>query len=326
MEQERRSIRVGLAVIACAVLLHLVGGAADAAVALFSHPRVAEFLVYLETGRVVRLEMQQPVLEETTAPTQEATLPKREPVSFTAQDADLVKWSNATGYEPDIETLITSALDWDLTQGGPAVLILHTHATESYTGVSGYRTEDADCNMLRVGQEIARVLEENGIQVIHDTTLHDKPSYNGSYNNARQTIAARLEEYPTIRLVLDVHRDALELTDAVQLSTEAQVDGQDSAQIMLVMGTNASGLEHPGWQENLAIGLKLQVLLERAHPGICRAMQLRRERFNQDLSPGGMIVEVGAAGDTLEEALVAACAFAQSIVALSQGTIADSTN
>ena len=174
--------------------------------------------------------------------------------------------------------------------------------------------------MLRVGQEMAKILEENGIGVIHDTTLHDQPSYNGSYSYARRTIEAYLEKYPSIRMVLDVHRDALELSETEQLSTHARVDGQDSAQLMLVMGTNAGGLYHPAWQENLSVGLKIQALLERQYPGICRPLQLRTERFNQDLSAAGMIIEVGAAGDTLEKALVAAGAFARAIVTLARGT------
>lgn len=335
MEQERRSIRVGMCVLACALLLRFAGGMWDMAVELLTDPRAASFLVYLETGRLVRLDGPQPTNPETepaqtceqTEPVPEQTDPKKQPVSFVPDEATLVKTSNFTHYDPDLGALLTKPLSWDLRSGGPAVLILHTHATESYTGTPGYRTEDPNYNMLRVGQEIARVLEENGIGVIHDTTLHDKPSYNGSYNNARQTIEARLKEYPSIRMVLDVHRDALELDDNTQLSTHAQVDGEESAQLMLVMGTNAGGLYHPGWQENLAVGMKLQVLLEREYPGVCRPMHLRTERFNQDLSAAGMIVEVGASGDSLEEALVAARAFARSIVALSDGSVtADSTS
>lgn len=328
MEQERRSIRIGMAVIACALSLRLIGGVADMAAALFADPRVAAFLVYMETGRLVRLDGAQTEPQETEpVPTQTEPKPQTQPVTFSREEAELIKTSNYTQYGPDLGALLTAPLSWDLTQGGPAVLIVHTHATESYTGTAGYRTEDPESNMLRVGQEIARVLEENGIGVIHDTTLHDKPSYNGSYNYARQTIASYLEQYPSIQMVLDVHRDALELTDSVQLSTHAQVDGQASSQLMLVMGTDAGGLYHPQWQENLSVAVKLQVLLEREYPGICRPMHLRTERFNQDLSGAGMIVEVGAAGDTLEEALVAARAFAQSIVALSRGTAtADSTS
>lgn len=335
MEQERRSIRIGMCMLACALLLRFAGGAWDMAVELLADPQVASFLVYLETGRLVRLDTPQPILPttepaQTQAPTEPVpmqTEPKKQPVSFLPDEATLVKTSNFTNYDPDLGALLTKPLSWDLRSGGPAVLILHTHATEGYTGTPGYRTEDPNYNMLRIGQEIARVLEENGIGVIHDTTLHDKPSYNGSYNNARRTIEARLEEYPSIRMVLDVHRDALELDDNTQLSTHAQVDGEESSQLMLVMGTNAGGLYHPDWQENLAVGMKLQVLLEREYPGICRPMHLRTERFNQDLSAAGMILEVGASGDSLEKALVAARAFARSIVALSDGSAtADSTS
>ncbi len=335
MEQERRSIRIGMCMLACALLLRFAGGAWDMVVGLLTDPQVASFLVYLETGRLVRLDAPQPIAP-TTEPTQtceptepipEQTEPAKQQVSFLPEEADLIKTSNYTRYNPNLGALLTTPLNWDLKSGGPAVLILHTHATESYTGTPGYRTEDPDYNMIRVGQEIAAVLEANGIGVIHDTTLHDKPSYNGSYNNARRTIEARLKEYPSIRMVLDVHRDALELSESVQLSTHALVDGEDSAQLMLVMGTNAGGLYHPDWQENVAVGMKLQVLLEREYPGICRPMHLRTERFNQDLSAAGMIVEVGASGDSLEEALVAARAFARSIVALSNGSAtADSTS
>ena len=319
MEQSRRNLRSTLAVMACILFMPIASRLGNVAVRVLSHPRVAEFLIYVETGRPVRLDAPQTEPTEASPPTA-ATQPPKQPILFAAQDAQRVQLSNFTGYTPDLEGLLTSPLSWDLTSDGPAVLILHTHATESYSGTPGYRTEDAERNMLRVGREIARVLEENGIGVIHDTTLHDEPSYNNAYIYARETIEARLEEYPSIRVVLDIHRDALDLSEAVQLSTSATVDGENSAQLMLVMGTDAGNRYHPDWQGNLAVGVKLQVLLERNYPGICRRMQLRTERFNQDLAPGGMLVEVGAAGDTLEEALVAARAFARCLVELSQGT------
>ena len=319
MERRQQIFRVGKVVMLCALVAQLAAPALNWAVKLFSDPQVAAFLVYMETGRVVRPSAQ-PLPPSPTQPSVVQTEPPVSRVSFDTKDSQLIKISNFTGYKPDIGELLTSPLSWDLTGDGPAVLILHTHATESYAGTPGYRTEDAQRNMLRVGREIADILEENGIGVIHDTTLHDHPSYNGSYSYARRTIQAYLEKYPSICMVLDVHRDALELTEAKQLNTNAQVDGQASAQLMLVMGTDAGGLYHPNWQENLAVGVKLQALLERQYPGFCRPLQLRTERFNQDLSAAGMILEVGAAGDSLEEALVAAGTLARAIVTLSRGT------
>ena len=100
------------------------------------------------------------------------------------------------------------------------------------------------------------------------------------------------------------------------------MDGAASAQIMFVVGTNGTGLKHPNWKENLALALKLQVQMERIASGICRNINLRGQRFNQDKSPGALLVEVGAAGNTREEALRAVEVLAQAILDLSHGTAA----
>ena len=181
--------------------------------------------------------------------------------------------------------------------------------------------------MVRVGAALKEALEAKGIGVLQDTTLHDHPSYSDSYVRSRETGQSYLSAYPTIRLVLDLHRDAASLDSSTQLSTRATVNGRDAAQIMLVVGTNAGGRHHPQWQENMALAMKLHAQLEKAHPGLCRPIGCRTERFNQDLSTGALLVEIGAAGDTLEEALVTAEALAEAIVALSLGTVtADSTS
>ena len=245
--------------------------------------------------------------------------------AFSPEDAVLTDIYYACGLRPDVQALLTQPLSWDLADGDPAVLILHTHTTESYTQgrepyveTSDYRTLDEGYNMLSIGARVEQILEENGICVLQDRNLHDYPSYNGSYTDARKSIADYLEKYPTIRLVLDLHRDAS--GGAEQLRTLARVDGEPSAQLMLVMGTDAAGQAHENWQENFHLALKLQAQLERQVPGITRPTILRAQRFNQDLSPGALLVEVGAAGNTHPEALRAAEELAKAIVALSKGT------
>ena len=138
-----------------------------------------------------------------------------------------------------------------------------------------------------------------------------------------KAMARHLEENPSICLVLDLHRDASGDTKN-QMRTKATVDGAASAQIMFVVGTNGTGLKHPNWKENLALALKLQVQMERIASGICRNINLRGQRFNQDKSPGALLVEVGAAGNTREEALRAVEVLAQAILDLSHGTAAKS--
>lgn len=327
MESDKHTLRVCAAVILCAVVLRLIaGGALEPLCRGLENARLVSFLMYLETGRKVTALPAQPDTQPTEpAGTEPApTLPDSS-VTFTAQDLDLTDIRYDGDYRPDLAAALEAPLDWDLADGEPRVLILHTHTTESYTPTgedyeesSPFRTLDPGYNMISVGDRLAEALEAAGIAVIHDRTLHDYPSYNGSYMDAREATQAILEEHPTIRLVLDLHRDAAEDGDG-QMATHAQIDGADSAQVMLVVGTDEGGLDHPNWTENLSLALKLHVQLEKLHPGFCRPIGLRTERFNGDLSPGALLIEVGAAGNTHQEALTAAEALASGIEALAKG-------
>ena len=329
MEQKRQMIRIGAAAAVCAAVLYLAGGAmAEQLLALLKKPGVISFLVYLETGRVITTPFVWEMPSVDPPPADSGQQSQLQRPSFQAQDAQLVQINSQCGYSVDAQALLCKPLSWDLTRDGPAVLILHTHATESYTPAgedvyqasSAYRTLDEDYNMLRVGDRLAQLLRRQGIQVLHDRTLHDHPSYNGSYGAARNTIEQYLKEYPSIRMVLDIHRDAAELAGGVQLTTNAVVDGKASSQLMMVVGSDAGGLYHPGWQENMALALKLHTVLEKNNPGLCRPISFRTERFNQDMTPGAMLIEVGAAGDTLQQALTAAEALAEGIIQLARGT------
>lgn len=332
MENQRQVLRLGTAVIALAVAIRLLSaGFFRPFAAVLQQPNAVSFLMYLETGRLVRFSAQMPQATEPSIPptlseqTDPETQPQEESVpTFSRQELELVSVQYHCGYRPDLEALMTQPLDWDLKNGEPAVLIVHSHATETYTGeniaYSGtYRSLDEQYNMVSVGEEIARVLREGGITVLHDRTLHDYPDYNGAYSAARSTIQAYLQQYPSIRMVLDIHRDASDSTEG-QLITSATAGGQRSAQLMMVVGTDASGNYHPNWQENLSLALKLSALLEQTNPGICRPVDLRSERFNMDMTAGSLLVEVGAAGNTHQEALIAANALAQSILEIGKGT------
>ena len=311
MEQERRAIRWGVVLILLAAVWRVATGGAGTS--FFDGPRVAALLVSMATGREVHLPLQHETEEAQLWEPEQPTEPQRPALFFSGEESELVDVYALCSYPVDITKLLTQPLCWDLTENDPAVLILHTHATESYEKNAQnyqehgeYRTLDEDYNMLRVGQEVADGLRALGITAIHDTELHDYPSYTGSYNNSRTSAKVYLEQYPSLRVVLDLHRDAAENPNGSQMDTSATVDGKESAQLMFVVGTNASGLEHPNWQENMALAVKLQAILEKRWPGICRPICFREERFNQDLMGGALLVEVGAAGNTQEEALLAA--------------------
>ncbi len=333
MDHYRQSLRIGAAAILCALLLRLGSSGFFQPIADFlTQPKIASFLIYLETGRIVRFSQSPEVTEVFSLESHTPDFAKKPEnltllPSFTAEDGEEVDIKYNCALRPDASELITSPLSWDLQSEEPTVLILHTHATESYTRSEGedykessaFRTLDEDYNMLSIGDHLAQLLEAGGISVIHDRNLHDHPSYSGSYNQARKSIAQYLEESPSIRLVLDLHRDASGNNNN-QMRTEATVDGKPSAQLMLVIGTGASGLKHPDWEQNLALGLKLHSQCNRLAPGIMRYVNLRAQRFNQDLSPGALLIEVGAAGNAHSEALTAVDVLAEGILSLAKGS------
>lgn len=218
---------------------------------------------------------------------------------------------NDTEFGINIEQMLAESLKFDMTGEGPKVLIVHTHATESYSpqGVETYdsnksdRSLDCDENMVKVGEEIKKVFEENGISVIHDKTLHDHPNFNGSYENSRKTVEKHLKEHPGIVIVLDIHRDAFVYEDGTKAKFVTEIDGQKTAQLMFVIGTNAGGLEHPNWRENMKLALKFQSRICEKYPNLMRGVNLRKERFNGHTTYGSMIIEVGSSGNTIEEAI-----------------------
>lgn len=338
MQGERLVLRAGTVMIIGAIVLRLLnlGGGL---VQILRSPETTAVMLFLGTGRIVHPQQTEsiPVPEETVpvetepvetkAPeTEESVSPEPEKAVFSQQDALLVELNNVSGYSVDIPALLGAPREWGLIGQEPTVLILHTHTSESYEKTedyvedTAYRTLDSRYNMVSVGDRLAELLSRGGIRVLHDRSLHDYPSYNGSYTHARQTIQEYLQQYPSIRLVLDLHRDAITDKQGNQKGYTVDVSGVPTAQLMLVMGTNWAGLEHPNWQENLTLAVQLHAQLERICPGICRPLGLRAQRFNQDMSPGAILIEVGAAGNTRQEALAAMVPLAEGILALANGT------
>ena len=184
---------------------------------------------------------------------------------------------------------------------------------DTYEESDPYRTTDCSHNVVRVGEEMATVFRAYGFQVVHDTTLCDYPAYNGAYDRSKAVVEQWLAQYPTIKVVLDVHRDALVGSGGEiykMVTTEA---GQKVAQVMMVLGTDASGADHPRWKDNLAFALRLQKNLIRGYTSLARPTVLRRGRYNQHLSPGAILVEVGGHGNTLSEAIAGGRLWADSV-------------
>ena len=217
---------------------------------------------------------------------------------------------NRSGLKFDPEGL--SPIRPDLAAEGPQILILHTHGSEAYTPTAAdpyepsdpYRTTDCTKNIVKVGEEMATVFRAHGFRVIHDTNLYDYPSYSGAYERSRAAVEQWLEQYPSISIVLDVHRDALSAGDGTPYRLITTEVGRQAAQVMLVVGTNAGGSDHVNWRKNLSFALFLQQKMEKGFDALARPMVLRSASFNQQLVvPGYLLVEVGGHGNTLADAI-----------------------
>ena len=255
-----------------------------------------------------------PVLE-TTAP-----LPSpesRDTVLETTIEGGL-RIKNETNYWVDAAEILAGGPGLTLPPDEVQILIIHTHASEAYTqaGLDRYsasdtaRTEDTQFNVVRIGDELTELLTEYGLNVLHDRGIYDYPSYTGSYTRAGEAIEQYLQSCPGIRIVLDIHRDALG-SNGVVYKTMAEEEGTVASQIMLLVGTDESGLEHPYWRSNLALALYLQNAVNSAFPTLMRPVALVPQRYNQHLTPGSLILEVGSSGNTLREAIAAIRLFAR---------------
>lgn len=262
-------------------------------------------------------------VQQSTFPTMYYTPPSH-PDSAEMPDISLISIRNPTGTELDLQALMMQPIQMDPRADGPLILIVHTHATEAYTPSVGeeyeqdgaYRTLDTGHNVVRVGQAMADRLNKNGIRTLHDTTLNDVPGYEDAYERMAAVISGYLEEYPSIRMVIDLHRDSIETEDGGELALSAEINGQRAAQLLFVMGSDIAGMEHPNWRCNLGFALRLQTECQADAPGLFRELTLRTQRYNEHLTPYSVLLEVGAAGNTLPEAILSAEFFADRLTEL----------
>lgn len=200
-----------------------------------------------------------------------------------------------------------SDLDFDLFFNTKDILIFHTHTCESYTSSekfkyeqnSSFRTTDLNFSVARVGEELTNQLKFYGYNVLHNTSYHDYPAYNGSYARSLTTVQNLLQSSSNADVVIDIHRDAL--ADS-SYAPKVKIGDEYACQLMFVIGTNGSGLKHDNWIQNLKFAIMVQEKANEMYPGLFKPIIVRNSRYNQQLAKCASIIEVGATGNTLDEA------------------------
>lgn len=232
---------------------------------------------------------------------------------------------NEDGKDFDIKGLLSQkpAAFAEKNSHEPQILIYHTHTTESFNmnDPKGYnkgdlfRSENEKENIVRIGEIITKKLTAAGYNTIHSKTVHDK-DFNHSYTSSNKEILKYLNQYPSIKIVIDVHRDTLISDKGTRYKPVVDLNGEKSAQVMLLMAAGNPTYQHPNWHKNFCFALHLQKTANELFPGLMRPILLRDSRYNQHLCTGGMLAEIGADANSLQEAERAADYFADALIAL----------
>ncbi len=217
-----------------------------------------------------------------------------------------------SNYNANIKELLASNAKCKIKKNaGYQILLVHTHTTESYADSDkdwyskshNPRTTDKSESVVAVADEIEKQLNAAGIKTLHVTTYHDYPEYTGAYNRARETIKSYLKKYPSIEMVIDVHRDSMTQDDGTKLKPTATIDGKKAAQVMIISGCDNDGnLNFKGWRDNLIIATQLQKQMADSYEGLARPLYFAPFRYNMDLTPNSLLIEFGTDVNTLEEA------------------------
>ncbi|MBQ1507554.1 MAG: stage II sporulation protein P [Ruminococcus sp.] len=218
---------------------------------------------------------------------------------------------NKTGLDFDFEEIMSRPLTFKAEKNteSPQVLIYHTHTGEAYLDESvdyyyeSYysRTQNEDYNVVAVGEVITRELNKRGISTYHEKTVHDS-TYNGSYDRSTQTVEADMKELGDVKVVLDIHRDAIG-SDTSKVKPVFEYNGRQGAQIMILSGCDYYGeMDFDHWENNLSFALKLQNTAEKNYPGMTRPLSFDYFVYNEHICDGSLLIEIGSDANSIEEA------------------------
>ena len=224
-------------------------------------------------------------------------------------------------YKPDIKKLLKEGATLKIKdKSKPSILVYHSHTTEAYALLdSGYyiksdsRSKDNSQNVVRVGDELVKYLEKAGYSVIHDTEIHDT-EYNSSYDSSRKTVEKYLEEYPSIEVTIDLHRDSITYSNKTKVKPTAVINKKKAARMMIIAGCEWGRVQNfPDWEYNLRFDLAVQNKVNQLYPTLMRPILFSERKYNMFETHNSFLLEIGTDANTLDEACYSARLFGKAL-------------
>lgn len=202
-----------------------------------------------------------------------------------------------------VDALLERDMSIQRNESQPQILIYHTHSQE---GFADSAAGDESTSIVGVGDYLASILREQyGYNVLHNTESYDLESRDYAYSNSLPALEQLLEKYPSIEVVIDLHRDAM--PEDRRLVVDIQ--GRPTAQFMFFNGLSRTTkgtieyLDNPYLEDNLAFSFQMQTACNEYYPGLARRIYLKAYRYNMHLCPKTLLIELGAQNNTVQEAM-----------------------
>jgi len=208
---------------------------------------------------------------------------------------------------------------------GPLIMIYHTHSREAYKqdsvnkyqAVAAFRSNDPNYTVVKVGESLAGYLQALGIPVLHDKTEHERDDFNKSYYRSLETLQKRMQEFKSLQIFIDIHRNAYEPGTRKADDEVVIINGERVAKIMVVIGTGKGYVggfkDKPNWQENAKLAIKLTNKVNELYPGLAKPVYYKDGRYNQHISTKAILIEIGSNLTTMQEAVRATKYLAEAI-------------
>lgn len=202
--------------------------------------------------------------------------------------------------DPDA-TFVSNPVEKTDVSSSPQVYIYNTHQTESYS-MKTLEPYNITPSVMMASYLMKEHFQKAGIEtIVEETNISDYMKEQGyqyaeSYVASRTFVESILKKYPDLKLIIDLHRDAIPHD-----SSTITIGEKNYAKVLFIVGMN-----NPNYQANLSLAQSISDLINQSYPKLSRGIMSKSGSnvnglYNQDLNGNMILLELGANENTIDE-------------------------